>query len=130
MIGPRREGGVRTCTQKREELEQGVLCYPPLGTICGTMMRRERARELCRRLRAQPLNISFDDVVRLALLAGFEEVRTSGSHHIFRHRRYDHLLLNLQERAGEAKPYQVRQLVGLIAEYDLLGDGWPDFDTR
>jgi hypothetical protein len=87
------------------------------------MTRRERARELSNRLRAHPQNVAFADAVRLALLAGFEEVRTSGSHHIFRHRRYEHLLVNLQERGGEAKPYQVRQLTGLIADHNLLGDG-------
>jgi len=55
-------------------------------------------------------------------MAGFEEVRTSDSHHIFRHERHRELILNLQERGGDAKPYQVRQLVRLIEDHALLED--------
>lgn len=45
-------------------------------------------------------------------------VRTSGSHHIFSHPDVPELL-NLQEVAGEAKPYQVRQLLRLVERYNL-----------
>lgn len=54
---------------------------------------------------------------------GFNLERIRGSHHIFSHPEVIELL-NLQEVKGEAKPYQVRQLMKLIEKYDLtLGDG-------
>lgn len=86
------------------------------------MTRQSNAGALYARVRAHPQNVHFDDAVRLARTAGFEEVRTSGSHHIFRHEHHRELILNLQERGGEAKPYQVRQLVRLIEDHGLLED--------
>lgn len=49
---------------------------------------------------------------------GFQVARTEGSHHILTHPDLSELL-NLQEVKGEAKPYQVRQLLRLIERYDL-----------
>lgn len=86
------------------------------------MTRQSNASALYARMRPHPQNVHFDDAVRLARMAGFKEVRTRGSHHIFRHERHRELILNLQERGGEAKPYQVRQLVRLIEDHDLLED--------
>jgi predicted RNA binding protein YcfA (HicA-like mRNA interferase family) len=49
--------------------------------------------------------------------------RVSGSHHIFEHPEIPEMI-NLQEVNGEAKPYQIRQLMKLIEKYDLkLEDG-------
>jgi predicted RNA binding protein YcfA (HicA-like mRNA interferase family) len=60
---------------------------------------------------------------RLVEALGFELQRTSGSHHIFAHPDVPELL-NLQEVAGEAKPYQIRQLLRLMERYSLtLEDG-------
>lgn len=54
---------------------------------------------------------------------GFEHQRTSGSHHIYAHPSVSELL-NLQDVGGEAKPYQVRQLLRLAERYSLsLGEG-------
>ncbi len=72
------------------------------------------------RVRRNPANVRFTQIVRLAEEVGFVEVRVSGSHHIFRHRDYRGVLVNLQNQGGEAKPYQVRQLVALVEEYGLL----------
>lgn len=41
-----------------------------------------------------------------------------GSHHIFRHPAIPEML-NLQEVAGEAKPYQIRQFLRLAERYNL-----------
>lgn len=86
------------------------------------MTRQSNSSALYGRVRTHPQNVHFNDAVRLARMAGFEEVRTSGSHHIFRHERHRELILNLQERGGDAKPYQVRQLVRLIEDHGLLED--------
>ena len=67
-------------------------------------------------------NVPFRDMVRLAEAFGFRLVRVNGSHHILSHPRIPKLV-NLQEIGGEAKPYQIRQLLGLVEEYGLtLGD--------
>lgn len=72
------------------------------------------------RVRRNPVNVRFAQVVRLAEAAGFVEARVSGSHHIFRHREHRAVFLNLQEHMGQAKPYQVRQFIALVEEYGLL----------
>ncbi len=64
----------------------------------------------------------FADVVSLAEAVGFTLNRVQGSHHIFIHRHVPEII-NLQEVRGEAKPYQVRQLVKVIEKHNLkLGD--------
>jgi hypothetical protein len=42
-----------------------------------------------------------------------------GSHHIYIHANVPELL-NLQNVHGQAKPYQIRQLLRLIERYNLL----------
>ncbi|MGH2711159.1 MAG: type II toxin-antitoxin system HicA family toxin [Actinomycetota bacterium] len=60
--------------------------------------------------------------MRLAVSLGFYLQRTSGSHHILAHPDIPELL-NLQEVAGEAKAYQIRQLLLLVERYSLrLGE--------
>jgi predicted RNA binding protein YcfA (HicA-like mRNA interferase family) len=51
-------------------------------------------------------NVAFADLRRLVETLGFRLLRTSGSHHIFGHPELIELI-NLQDVAGEAKPYQV-----------------------
>lgn len=61
---------------------------------------------------------SDSGVLRLAEALGFRVSRVRGSHHILIHERISDQL-NLQDARGEAKPYQIRQLLGLIRQYDL-----------
>ena len=63
-------------------------------------------------------NIRFEDLVKVVKAFGFRLSRVNGSHHIFTHEGIPKLL-NLQDRAGKAKPYQIRQFLALIEEYDL-----------
>ncbi|HEY0557472.1 MAG TPA: type II toxin-antitoxin system HicA family toxin [Thermoanaerobaculia bacterium] len=54
---------------------------------------------------------------------GFRLTRISGSHHLFSHSAIPELV-NLQEVGGDAKPYQIRQVLRLVERYDLrLKDG-------
>ena len=62
-------------------------------------------------------NVEFNDLRRLLLYLGFEE-RTSGGHHLFR-RAGIQPLINLQREGKKAKPYQVRQVRRIIADYGL-----------
>lgn len=63
-------------------------------------------------------NVRFSDAERLLAALGFELVRISGSHHIFAHPLVP-ALVNLQEVRGRAKPYQLRQVVGMAQRYAL-----------
>lgn len=73
---------------------------------------------LIRLARGDLANVAFGDACRLLDGLGFELRRVSGSHHVFVHPRITELL-NLQAVRGQAKPYQLRQLVRLVERYDL-----------
>ncbi len=62
-------------------------------------------------------NISFGGLRTLLLSLGFVE-RIRGDHHIFTRDGVAEIL-NLQPRGGKAKPYQVKQVRGVITAYSL-----------
>lgn len=64
-------------------------------------------------------NVMFDSLRHLLLKLGFSE-RIRGSHHIFAKEGVSEIL-NLQEKSGKAKPYQVKQVREVIVKY-RLGD--------
>ena len=68
--------------------------------------------------RAGSRNLRFRDLTRLVESLGFRLARVNGSHHIFTHPGLPELV-NLQNVAGQAKPYQVRQMLKLIDRYNL-----------
>lgn len=73
---------------------------------------------LDRAARGNVSNVRFADLQRLVLALGFHLVRSQGSHHIYSQK--DVLeLVDLQDRNGQAKPYQVRQVVELAERYSL-----------
>jgi predicted RNA binding protein YcfA (HicA-like mRNA interferase family) len=79
-------------------------------------------RKLLEKALAGSRNISFREMVSLVEAFGFRLSRSKGSHFIFTHPQIPELV-NLQERNGKAKPYQVREFLDLIEKYDLeLGD--------
>ena len=63
-------------------------------------------------------NVSFVDMQKLVNSLGFSSKTTSGSHHIYVHGDISELV-NLQEVKGQAKPYQIRQVLRLIERYSL-----------
>ncbi|MFH0964281.1 MAG: type II toxin-antitoxin system HicA family toxin [Planctomycetota bacterium] len=69
-------------------------------------------------------NVSFRDMTALVERFGFHLSRTSGSHHIFSHPGVPELV-NLQEVAGQAKPYQIRQFLRLVERYNLTLEDQP-----
>jgi predicted RNA binding protein YcfA (HicA-like mRNA interferase family) len=82
-------------------------------------------RELLKRIaRGAVANVAFGDLRALAESLGFELRRVSGSHHVFMHPQVPQLI-NLQSVRGQAKPYQVRQLLRLVERYDLKLDTKP-----
>jgi len=63
-------------------------------------------------------NVRFTNMCRLVEAFGFSLQRVSGSHHIFANPKVPELV-NLQEIGGHAKPYQIRQFLKLVEEYNL-----------
>ena len=83
------------------------------------MNRHERLLQAVLRGRSDA-NIRFSDLQAMMEYLGFEE-RIRGSHHLFDKEGIVEII-NLQSRAGHAKPYQVRQVRQLILKYRLGGD--------
>jgi hypothetical protein len=65
-------------------------------------------------------NIAFADLCLVLFQLGFEE-RVRGDHHIFTKDGVAEIL-NLRPQGTLAKPYQVRQVRGVIVKYKLGGD--------
>ena len=74
---------------------------------------------LARLVRGEVHNVRFGDFTDLAEGFGFTIARQNGSHHIYSHPAVRELV-NLQEVGGEAKPYQIRQVLRLIERYNLV----------
>jgi predicted RNA binding protein YcfA (HicA-like mRNA interferase family) len=80
-------------------------------------------RKLLKKLAQGDLrNVSFADMVSLVKDFGFTLSRTRGSHHLFAHPDIPELI-NLQDVAGEAKPYQIRQFLRLVEKYNIKLEG-------
>jgi hypothetical protein len=70
-------------------------------------------------LKGNVTNWRFADACLLARYCGWQLSRTGGSHHIFTHTRPEVPSLNLQEKQGQAKPYQLRQMKETIEAHNL-----------
>jgi len=68
---------------------------------------------------ASDANIPFNQLRNLLRRLGFEE-RVRGDHHIFTKNGVVEII-NLQPQGSKAKPYQVKQVRGLIVKYRLSG---------
>ena len=67
-------------------------------------------------------NIRFGEMVTLVEAFGFQRMRVSGSHHIFERPEVPEIV-NLQDRKGKAIPYQIKQFLELIEQYNIqLGE--------
>jgi predicted RNA binding protein YcfA (HicA-like mRNA interferase family) len=79
-----------------------------------------KPKKLIKRLLAGHLqNVAFSDFVQLVEAIGYVQDHTRGSHRFFHHAALNEPL-NLQERNGEAKPYQIRQVLKIIEKYRLI----------
>ena len=83
------------------------------------MSRHERLVQTILRGRSDA-NIRFNELRALLRYLVFEE-RVRGSHHLFNKEGIVEII-NLQSRAGHAKPYQVKQVRQLILKYKLGAD--------
>ena len=64
-------------------------------------------------------NVAFHDLREVLCRLGFEE-RIHGDHHIFTKEGIVEII-NLQPKGAKAKPYQVKQVRGLLVRYKLGG---------
>ena len=78
--------------------------------------------KLLEKVLAGSKNIRFGDMVTLVEAFGFQQMRVRGSHHIFQRSEVPEII-NLQDRKGKAIPYQIKQFLELIEQYNLqIGD--------
>ena len=78
-------------------------------------------QKLLRKLLAGSNNIAFNDMLAIVEAFGFSLSRVNGSHHIFENTAIgEHL--NLQNKKGKAKPYQIGQFLQLVEQYNLTLD--------
>ncbi len=68
-------------------------------------------------LKKGDVNVPFIGLCQLLTRLGFDE-RIKGDHHIFTMAGIDEII-NLQPKGSKAKPYQVKQVRGLVLRYDL-----------
>ena len=83
------------------------------------MARRQRVLQAVLRGNADA-NIAFSDLRNLLRGLGFEE-RIRGSHYIFTREGVEEIL-NIQARGSKSKPYQVKQVRGVLISYGLGGE--------
>jgi predicted RNA binding protein YcfA (HicA-like mRNA interferase family) len=91
----------------------GSSSQPP-----ATVRRMNRRKLLARLARGSVVNVAFADLQNLVEGFGFRLHRVSGSHHIYAHPEVPEMV-NLQNVRGQAKPYQVRQVLRLAERYGL-----------
>ncbi len=77
-----------------------------------------KARKLYERLLGNVQNVPFGDSCRVVEAFGYRLDRTKGSHHIYEHPRATRPL-NVQSCRGQAKPYQIRQFLRDVEEFQL-----------
>lgn len=65
-------------------------------------------------------NFEFNELLSLLNKLNFQ-MRIKGSHHIFYKDGVDEII-NIQEKAGKAKPYQVKQVRNIVIKYKLIPD--------
>lgn len=70
--------------------------------------------ELLRQMRANPKNVRFVDLERVCLAYFGEPRHSGGSHQAYKMPWADDPRVNIQDIKGQAKPYQVRQVLAAI----------------
>ena len=68
-------------------------------------------------MRRADANVPFDSLCALLTQLGFDE-RIKGAHHVFTRDGVDEIL-NLQPKKGMGKPYQIKQVRGIILKYNI-----------
>lgn len=84
-----------------------------------------KCKKLLRRAK-RGATLKIDELRQLLRCYGFELARSRGSHELWKHPSLPGTLINIQAgSSGDAKPYQVRQVLAAIED---LGDDDDDDD--
>ena len=75
-------------------------------------------RKLLKQILNNRKNVKFNDFIIILEAFNFFQVRTDGSHNIFKNVKVNEII-NIQNVKGEAKPYQIKQFFSLVEKYDL-----------
>lgn len=78
-----------------------------------------KKRKILEKVRSGSKNIRFDEFVALLEGFGFILKRTKGSHHVFTHPQIPRPFPIQPKGNRQAKPYQIRQFLALIEQYNL-----------
>lgn len=81
-----------------------------------------KKRKLYEKVLAGSKNIRFDEFTLLLEAFGFVFQRIRGSHHVYEHPRMEKPFVIQRKGNGQAKPYQVRQFLQYIEQYQLKMD--------
>jgi hypothetical protein len=74
------------------------------------------------RLKNNPVNISFADLAKVCSHY-FGEPRIEGSHHIYKMPWASDPRINIQDKNGKAKTYQVKQVLSAIEKLKEMENG-------
>ena len=88
-----------------------------------------KARKILAKVLAGSRNIRFDEFRVLLEAFGFSLDRVSGSHHIYYHPTVPRAF-PIQSVHGKAKPYQVRQMIEMIEQYNLSLEDATNYDAE
>jgi len=77
-----------------------------------------KLEKLFTRVQDNPHNVRFDEICKLAEVFGFKYRGGRGSHKVYSQKGIPEIL-NFKNVKGMAKPYQVRQFLQIIEEYNL-----------
>ena len=78
-------------------------------------------QELLDELKANPKKVRFARLCKIAQALGFQTRKGTGRHRVY-FREGIQEILNIQNEAGWAKAYQVRQFIKVIEKYSLQED--------
>ncbi len=77
-----------------------------------------KTEKLLEKVLRNPHDVRFDELDKLLSDFGFELKRIEGSHHIYKHVKVPYLI-NIQNRHGKVKFYQVKQFINIMNKYQL-----------
>ncbi len=75
--------------------------------------------KLLEKARNSPQNLRFSELCNLAEAFGFQWIHGEGSHRVYGRTGVREVLVFQPRKGGQAKPYQVGQLLKLIERYKL-----------
>ena len=77
-----------------------------------------KPEKLFAKIKNNPQDVRFDEICKIAEVLGFRYKGGKGSHKVYSRKGIPEIL-NFQNVKGRAKPYQVKQFLQIIEDYNL-----------